>query len=74
MAMKRRPIAGELMGTVFHVAAGTVAPRALPILYDHSDVMAARSTDWGMLFANSVQEVTDFARDPTGGLFREVLT
>ncbi|HEU4638837.1 MAG TPA: 2-oxoacid:acceptor oxidoreductase family protein, partial [Candidatus Binatia bacterium] len=31
------------------------------IFGDHSDVMAARSTGWAMLFANSVQEVMDFA-------------
>ncbi|HEY6045399.1 MAG TPA: pyruvate:ferredoxin (flavodoxin) oxidoreductase, partial [Pyrinomonadaceae bacterium] len=31
------------------------------IFGDHSDVMATRSTGWGMLFANSVQEVMDFA-------------
>jgi pyruvate-ferredoxin/flavodoxin oxidoreductase len=54
-------IAGELTGTVFHVAARSVATHALSIFGDHSDVMAARSTGWGMLFAASVQEVMDFA-------------
>jgi pyruvate-ferredoxin/flavodoxin oxidoreductase len=54
-------IAGELTSTVFHVAARTVATHALSIFGDHSDVMAARSTGWGMLAANSVQEVMDFA-------------
>jgi pyruvate-ferredoxin/flavodoxin oxidoreductase len=33
----------------------------LSIFGDHSDVMAARSTGWAMLFGNSVQEVMDFA-------------
>ena len=54
-------IAGELTSTVFHVAARTLATHALSIFGDHSDVMAARSTGWAMLFANSVQEVMDLA-------------
>ncbi len=54
-------IAGELTSTVFHIAARSVAAQALSIFGDHSDVMAARSTGWGMLFSNSVQEVMDFA-------------
>jgi pyruvate-ferredoxin/flavodoxin oxidoreductase len=54
-------IAGEQTSTVFHIAARTVATHALSIFGDHSDVMAARSTGWAMLFANSVQEVMDFA-------------
>src|ERR1041384_2285196 len=54
-------IAGELTSTVFHVAARTVATHALSIFGDHSDVMTSRSTGWGMLFANSLQEVMDFA-------------
>jgi pyruvate-ferredoxin/flavodoxin oxidoreductase len=54
-------IAGELTSTVFHIAARSVAAQALSIFGDHSDVMAARSTGWAMLFANSVQEVMDFA-------------
>jgi len=54
-------IAGEQTSTVFHVAARAVATHALSIFGDHSDVMAARSTGWAMLFANSVQEVIDFA-------------
>ncbi|HJQ26069.1 MAG TPA: pyruvate:ferredoxin (flavodoxin) oxidoreductase [Blastocatellia bacterium] len=54
-------IAGELTSTVFHIAARAVATHALSIFGDHSDVMATRSTGWGMLFANSVQEVMDFA-------------
>ncbi len=54
-------IAGEQTCTVFHIAARAIATHALSIFGDHSDVMAARSTGWAMLFANSVQEVMDFA-------------
>src|SRR5271169_3666211 len=54
-------IAGELLPTVFHVTARTVAAHALSIFGDHSDIMAARSTGWGMLAAASVQETMDFA-------------
>ncbi|MBI2619228.1 MAG: pyruvate:ferredoxin (flavodoxin) oxidoreductase [Ignavibacteriales bacterium] len=54
-------IAGELTATVFHVAARSVATHALSIFGDHSDVMAARSTGWGMIASNSVQEVMDLA-------------
>jgi pyruvate-ferredoxin/flavodoxin oxidoreductase len=54
-------IAGELTPTVFHVAARAVATHALSIFGDHSDVMAARSTGFALLSANSVQEVHDFA-------------
>jgi pyruvate-ferredoxin/flavodoxin oxidoreductase len=53
--------AGELLPTVFHVTARTVATHALSIFGDHSDVMACRSTGWAMLAANSVQETMDFA-------------
>jgi pyruvate-ferredoxin/flavodoxin oxidoreductase len=54
-------IAGELTSTVFHIAARSIATHALSIFGDHSDVMSTRSTGWGMLFANSIQEVMDFA-------------
>ena len=54
-------IAGELTSTVFHIAARSIAAQGLSIFGDHSDVMATRSTGWAMLFANSVQEVMDFA-------------
>jgi pyruvate-ferredoxin/flavodoxin oxidoreductase len=54
-------IAGELTSTVFHIAARSVAAQALSIFGDHSDVMTARGTGWGMLFANSIQEIMDFA-------------
>ena len=48
-------IAGELTPAVFHIAARSIAAQALSIFGDHSDVMAARSTGWGILFSNSVQ-------------------
>jgi pyruvate-ferredoxin/flavodoxin oxidoreductase len=54
-------IAGELTPTVFNVTARTIATHALSIYGDHSDVMAVRSTGWGMLVSNSVQEVMDTA-------------
>jgi pyruvate-ferredoxin/flavodoxin oxidoreductase len=54
-------IAGELTSTVFHIAARSLATQALSIFGDHSDVMAARSTGFGMLSSNSVQEVMDLA-------------
>lgn len=54
-------IAGELLPTVFHVAARTVATHALSIFGDHSDVMACRSTGWTMLCSSSVQEAADMA-------------
>ena len=53
-------IAGELTPTVFHVSARTVASHALSIFGDHSDVMAVRSTGFGLLSSNSIQEVMDF--------------
>jgi pyruvate-ferredoxin/flavodoxin oxidoreductase len=54
-------IAGELIPTVFHVAARTVATHALSIFGDHSDVMGVRAAGWAMLASGSVQEVMDFA-------------
>jgi pyruvate-ferredoxin/flavodoxin oxidoreductase len=54
-------IAGELSPTVFHIAARSLACQALSIFGDHSDVMSTRMTGFGMLFANSPQEVMDFA-------------
>ena len=54
-------IAGELIPTVFHIAARTIATHALSIFGDHSDVMAARSTGWAMFCSSSVQEVHDMA-------------
>ncbi|HET9495456.1 MAG TPA: pyruvate:ferredoxin (flavodoxin) oxidoreductase, partial [Chloroflexia bacterium] len=54
-------IAGELTPTVFHVAARSLAAQALSIFGDHSDVMAARPTGFGLLCSNSVQEAQDLA-------------
>ena len=54
-------IAGELAPAVFHVTARAIATHALSIFGDHSDIMACRSTGWGMLGSASVQEAVDFA-------------
>ncbi|MBJ6748830.1 pyruvate:ferredoxin (flavodoxin) oxidoreductase [Geomonas anaerohicana] len=54
-------IAGELTSTVFHISARAISAAALNIFGDHSDVMSARSTGWGMICSNNVQEVMDFA-------------
>jgi len=54
-------IAGELLPSVIHVAARTIATHALSIFGDHSDVMATRQTGYAMLFGGSVQEAQDFA-------------
>ena len=54
-------MAGELLPSVIHVAARTIATHALSIFGDHSDVMAARQTGFSMLFGGSVQEAQDFA-------------
>lgn len=54
-------IAGELSPTVFNISARTVATHALSIFGDHSDVMAARTTGFGMIASGSVQEVMDLA-------------
>ncbi|MGQ9456358.1 MAG: pyruvate:ferredoxin (flavodoxin) oxidoreductase [Armatimonadota bacterium] len=54
-------IAGELLPTVFHVSARSLACHALSIFGDHSDVMACRQTGWAMICSGSVQECMDFA-------------
>ncbi|MCD6468458.1 MAG: pyruvate:ferredoxin (flavodoxin) oxidoreductase, partial [Thermoplasmata archaeon] len=54
-------IAGELMPSVFHVAARAIAGQALSIFGDHQDVMAARATGFAMLASGSVQEAMDLA-------------
>ncbi len=53
-------IAGELTSTVFNISARTLATHALSIFGDHSDVMAARTTGFAFLAADSVQQVMDF--------------
>src|SRR3990172_81232 len=54
-------IAGELTPTVFHVTARALACQGLSIFGDHSDVMASRSTGFGMLCSKNVQESMDFS-------------
>ena len=52
-------IAGEMLPSVIHVSARTLASHALSIFGDHSDVMACRQTGYAMLAANSPQEAMD---------------
>ncbi|MBU0666694.1 MAG: pyruvate:ferredoxin (flavodoxin) oxidoreductase [Nanoarchaeota archaeon] len=54
-------IAGEMLPTVFHIAARSIAAQALSIFCDHSDIMAARSTGFAIIAASNPQEVQDLA-------------
>lgn len=54
-------IAGELLPTVFHISARSLACQALSIFGDHSDVMTCRETGFGMIASGSIQEVMDIA-------------
>ena len=63
-------IAGELTSTVFHVTARTLATHALSIFGDHSDVMACRTTGWGMIASGSGQEIMDMALISTAASLR----
>ena len=54
-------IAGELLPTVFHVTARSIACQGLSIFGDHGDVMAARQTGWAMLCSQDVQEAQDMS-------------
>ena len=54
-------IAGEMLPTVFHVSARSLAAQSLSIFGDHSDVMSARNTGFALVAANSIQEVQDLA-------------
>ena len=54
-------IAGEMLPTVFHVSARSLAAQSLSIFGDHSDVMSVRNTGWAMISANSIQETMDLA-------------
>ncbi len=54
-------IAGEMLPTVFHVSARSIAAQALSIFGDHSDVMSTRGTGFALLAANNVQEAQDMA-------------
>jgi len=52
-------IAGEMLPSVFHVSARSLACQALSIFGDHSDVMSARNTGWALMAASSIQEIMD---------------
>lgn len=52
-------IAGELIPTVFHIAARAIHKHALSIHGDHMDVMHARTVGWAQLVSSSVQEAHD---------------
>jgi pyruvate-ferredoxin/flavodoxin oxidoreductase len=54
-------IAGEMLPTVFHVSARSLACQSLSIFGDHSDVMSVRNTGWGLMAAGCAQEVMDLA-------------
>lgn len=54
-------IAGEMLPTVFHVSARSLAAQSLSIFGDHSDVMAARNTGFAMMAASSIQEIVDLS-------------
>lgn len=54
-------IAGEMLPTVFHVSARSLAAQSLSIFGDHSDVMSCRNTGFAMLASGSIQEVLDLA-------------
>ncbi len=54
-------IAGEMLPTVFHVSARSLACQSLSIFGDHSDVMSARNTGFALLSSASVQECIDLA-------------
>lgn len=52
---------GELLPAVFHVAARSIASRALSIFGDHQDIYAVRPTGIPIMCSHSVQEVADLA-------------
>lgn len=54
-------IAGEMLPSVFHVSARSLACQSLSIFGDHSDVMSARNTGWALMAAGSIQEIMDLA-------------
>ena len=54
-------IAGEMLPTVFHVSARSLAAQSLSIFGDHSDVMSCRNTGYAMTAASSIQETMDLA-------------
>lgn len=54
-------VAGEMIPTVFHVTARSLACQSLSIFGDHSDVMSTRGTGFAMLASANVQEAQDMA-------------
>lgn len=54
-------VAGEMIPTVFHVSARSLACQALSIFGDHSDVMSTRGTGFALLSSANVQEAQDMA-------------
>ncbi|MGI6713621.1 MAG: pyruvate:ferredoxin (flavodoxin) oxidoreductase [Bacilli bacterium] len=52
---------GEFLPAVLHIAARSLATRALSIFGDHQDVYAVRQTGATMIASHSVQEVADLA-------------
>ncbi len=52
-------IAGEMLPTVFHVSARSLAAQSLSIFGDHSDVMSVRNTGFALMSANGIQETMD---------------
>ncbi len=54
-------IAGEMLPTVFHVSARSLAAQSLSIFGDHSDVMSTRNTGFALMAANGIQETMDLA-------------
>lgn len=54
-------IAGEMLPTVFHVSARSIAAQSLSIFGDHSDVMATRGTGFALISSSNVQEAQDLA-------------
>ncbi|MFV0499286.1 MAG: pyruvate:ferredoxin (flavodoxin) oxidoreductase [Bacilli bacterium] len=52
-------MAGELLPSVIHVSARSIAAQALSIFGDHQDIYAARMTGYAMLASGSVQEAMD---------------
>jgi pyruvate-ferredoxin/flavodoxin oxidoreductase len=52
---------GELLPAVMHVAARSLATRALSIFGDQADIYACRQTGITMICSNSVQEIADLA-------------
>ncbi|MCG8572762.1 MAG: pyruvate:ferredoxin (flavodoxin) oxidoreductase, partial [Spirochaetes bacterium] len=54
-------IAGEMLPTVFHVSARSLACQSLSIFGDHSDVMSVRNTGFALMSSCSIQENLDLA-------------